>query len=110
MMINFASEDEIRRWLLEGTEKGAKYCLAVLDSWEGDEVYDYPMYVYPNENINQVIKRNTADCVSIVEVYNLEEDIDLQIKDRGIKQKNFNLSEILEKRYFFIEFSVACKI
>lgn len=39
--------------------------------------------------------------MSIVEVYNLEEDIDLQIKDRGIKQKNFNLSEILEKRYFF---------
>lgn len=60
----------------KGLEEGATHMLVVWDTFDFENSYNYIEYCYPNENINELIKCNTAPGYSRVSaVYAMHLDI-----------------------------------
>lgn len=72
------SREEILGWIKHGQEKGASHLIVVCDTFDWD---DYPVYVMANEDVHQKYKDfNGPNMQKVMEVYNLQKDIDFQIK------------------------------
>ncbi len=74
-----ATENDIRGWLSRGKEEGATHVIVACDtfSWE-----DYPVYVRPGQEITEeVAKYNRKNMQKIMEVYNLAQDIESQLRE-----------------------------
>lgn len=75
-----ASYDDIKRWLNTAKEYGCTHLIVAVDRFDHD---DYPVYVSPNQNVNDEIARiNAKDMQAIMEVYKMDMDIDVQLKER----------------------------
>lgn len=68
------TRDVIRRWLVEGKERGATHVIVVSDTFD----YTYsPSYVMPGENPRQ----KAGEIGSVQEVYSLSRDIESQLAE-----------------------------
>ncbi len=63
------SRGDIRGWFLRGKKKGATHMLVVCDTFD---LEDYPVFVMPNENVQQKYEKfNGKDMQRVMEVYSL---------------------------------------
>lgn len=63
---------DVDRWIATAKEMGAKHIISVCDTFEWD---DYPVYVMPNENLEERKKSyNGVNMQSINEVITINED------------------------------------
>lgn len=81
-----ATKEDIRRWLQRGITEGATHVVVVCDTFDWD---DYPVYVTPEQKIQEVIARYGGrfakpgpDMQKIIEVYSLSLPIEPQLNER----------------------------
>lgn len=65
----------ITRWVKTGYENGSTHVVVVCDTYDWT---DYPIYVHPGEDINEVINR----AGRVMEVYNMSMDMAAQLAER----------------------------
>ena len=71
------SKEEIRGYLKRGMEQGATHVLVVCDTFDYD---DYPVFVLPNENINDKLEEyHHKNMQKVMEVYNLKLSFEEQL-------------------------------
>lgn len=72
------SRDDIRRWLKAGKEKGATHMLVICDSFDYE---DYPVYVMPDEDANEVRqeKCKSDNMQRLMECYSYTLDLEEQV-------------------------------
>lgn len=59
------------RWVNEAREKGATHVLDICDSWDYDH---YPVFVMPDESVNEVKdKYNGKDMQSVYSTYEVSQ-------------------------------------
>lgn len=74
-----ATKADIKRWLNHGKGAGATHVIIACDTFDWD---DYPVYVMPSENVNDVAARyNNVNMQKIMEVYNLSMDLNSQLNE-----------------------------
>jgi len=74
------TQDDIRRWLLEGQKDGATHVIVVCDTFDYE---DYPVCVMPNQNVEERVKYyQSASMQRVMEVYNLSLDLESQLEER----------------------------
>lgn len=72
-----ATKQDIERWLIEGTRKGATHVIIACDTFDYD---NYPVYVMPGEDARQKFDDTCFKNMTIVdECYNLSMDIKEQM-------------------------------
>lgn len=72
-----ATVTEIEEWLEEGRKKGATHVLIVCDTFDWD---DYPVFVSPEENPQEVYDRTHGkNMQKVMEVYSLSKDAKEQL-------------------------------
>jgi alpha-L-fucosidase len=49
-----ATQHDVERWIKTGKQKGATYVISVCDTFEHD---DYPVYVMPEDDLDEVKKK-----------------------------------------------------
>lgn len=65
-------------WLKVGQKKKATHMIVVCDPVNFD---DSPVYVFPDENVREVEKKQKENGYRIMEVYNLNLSLDDQMKE-----------------------------
>jgi hypothetical protein len=63
-----AGSDLIKEWIVEGINQGAEYLFIVTDRFDW---HDYPVYVMPGDDPEEVRLKNTGDLVSIDKEFRL---------------------------------------
>jgi hypothetical protein len=91
------TRDDIRLWLLQGSEQGARYMLVVCDSFDHE---DYPVYVLPSDNLERLAQEHSVNMQRVMECYDLQMDWEDQLKTgRNFqgwpKTKVFDMRDIL---------------
>ena len=66
-----ATREEVDRWIAEGQKRGAKYIISVCDTWDYD---DYPVYVMPDDNLEEQKTKYSGNMQRINEVITLNAD------------------------------------
>lgn len=77
------TQNDIRRWLNEAKNKNAKYLIVVCDTFDYD---DYPVYCMTDDECLEKYA-NPGDMQRVMEVYDLNIDIEKQLK----QSRCFNL-------------------
>jgi hypothetical protein len=73
-----ATKSDIRHWL-ERADKECTHMIVVCDTFDYD---DYPVYVYPHENVRvKEAEYNGKNMARVMEVYNLKMDIEKQLAE-----------------------------
>ena len=62
------TKKEIQRWINTGRKKGAAYIISVCDCFDYE---DYPVYVMPNENLEEIKAEYRKDMQRINEIIKL---------------------------------------
>lgn len=74
-----ASKQDIRGWLEHGKKLGCTHVIVACDTYDWD---DYPVYVYPGQDVRAVYNdRNGQNMQKVMEVYNLSMDLDAQMEE-----------------------------
>ena len=76
-----ASRQDISDWFDEGVSKGASHMIVVCDGWDYE---DYPVFVAPEHDIQDVLPRYRTNMQTIMEVYNLSMDKAEQLAARRV--------------------------
>lgn len=72
--------DDIKRWFLEGKKEKATHLIVVCDTFDYE---DYPVYVKEGQDPKKrVTAINGQSMQKVMEVYNLSQDMDTQLKTR----------------------------
>ncbi len=58
-----AGPDLVKEWIIEGFNRGAECILIVSDSFDR---HDYPVYVMPGDDIDDIKEKNTGDLVYVI--------------------------------------------
>ena len=66
-----ASRADVDRWIEEAKRKKAKYIISVCDTFDWD---DYPVYVMPDEDLDEKKKPYRINMQRINEVIEIKED------------------------------------
>ncbi len=67
----------------DGLNKGATHMLIVWDKWDFENSYDFIVYCYPEEDVNELIKFHTVPgYYSVSMVFAMHLDIDQQFSDK----------------------------
>lgn len=70
----------IEKWIERGKEKNCSHLLVVCDTFKYE---DYPVFVERNEDIQAIIyKYVNINMQKVLEVYNLDDDIIIQLDER----------------------------
>lgn len=69
----------IRDWLKEAKEKGATHMLVVVDTFDYE---DYPVYVMPGQNYQEIYDDHNKNMQRVMEVYNLSTDVEEQLAEK----------------------------
>jgi hypothetical protein len=78
------TEKDIKRWIKSAKKEKATHLIVVCDTWDYE---DYPVTVSKKENVMDVYNEyNGKNMQKVMEVYNLKEDIEKQLK----KFRSFN--------------------
>jgi hypothetical protein len=77
------SKADIRHWLKRGLADTRKptHCIIVCDTFDYE---DYPVYVFPGEDVRDVEKKNSLSAGNmqrVMEVYNLALPIEAQLEE-----------------------------
>ncbi len=67
----------IRKWLERGKEEGATHVIVVCDTFDYE---DYPVMVSPGEDVREKETEYSDNMQKVMEVYNLNMDIEEQLK------------------------------
>lgn len=74
------TREEIRQWFLEGQRGGKTHMVVVCDTFDHE---DYPVYVYPNGNVHEVVEAyDGKNMQRVMEVYALFLDMEGQLAER----------------------------
>lgn len=72
------TKEDIKEWIKRGKEQGATHMIVVCDTFDWE---DYPVYVMPTEDARKKFANyNGPNMQKVMEVYNLNKDIDYQLK------------------------------
>lgn len=71
-----ASVGDIRRWFEAGVEQGATHMIVVCDTFDYE---DFPVYVAPDQNVQEILRRRGDNMERVMEVYNLAMDKETQL-------------------------------
>lgn len=66
-----ATREDVDRWIKTARANGAKYIISVCDTFDWD---DYPVYVMPNENLEEKKQEYRGNMQKINEVIMLNDD------------------------------------
>lgn len=66
-----ATRQDVDRWIDTAKEKKAKYIISVCDTFDWD---DYPVYIMPNEDLEERKKEYRGNMQRINEVIEIKED------------------------------------
>lgn len=70
--------DDLRRWFKAGKEEGASHMIVVCDTFDWE---DYPVYVKSGQDVREVAEEyNGKNMQRLMEVYNLQVDMEIQLK------------------------------
>lgn len=72
------TRDDLRRWFEHGKEQGATHMLVVCDTFDWD---DYPVYVLPDQDVQEVRKQYSKDMQKIMECYSYTLPINRQLAE-----------------------------
>lgn len=73
------TQQDIRGWIERGKQQNATHLIVVCDTFDHE---DYPVFVSPEENIHDRISHyDGKNMQSIMEVYNLNQDIEKQLNE-----------------------------
>lgn len=72
------TNNEISRWFDEGVKKGKKYLIVVCDAFDHE---DYPVFTDDKDFSDKYEHYKKANMQRIMEVYNLNEDKDVQLNE-----------------------------
>lgn len=75
-----ATREDVDRWIHEGITRGAKYIISVCDTFSYD---DYPVYVMPDQSLEQKKDHYSGSMQRINEVISLPTANDLLPKKTG---------------------------
>lgn len=72
---------EIGEWFDRGIDKGASHMVVVCDTFDHG---DFPVYVMPDQDVNEVITANNSDSkmLRVMEVYKMAMDKTAQMEVR----------------------------
>lgn len=72
---------EIEEWFDRGIDKGASHMVVVCDTFDYG---DFPVYVMPEQDVNEVIKdnNNASKMLRVMEVYKMSMDKTAQMEVR----------------------------
>jgi hypothetical protein len=80
-----AQMSDIQEWLQRGSEKGATHMIVAVDGFDHE---DYPVYVMPGENANEIAEKyRQMEMQRVKEVYDISLDHQAQLDQR----RAFNL-------------------
>ena len=76
------TRQDLREWFERGVEDGATHMIVVCDTFSYE---DYPVYVMPGEDARAKFNehQNPGKMSSVMEVYNLSQDKEEQLKTSG---------------------------
>ncbi len=76
------TKEDIKEWIKTGQQRGASHMIVVCDTFDWE---DYPVYVMPNENVHDRYEHfNGPNMQKVMEVYNLQKDIEIQINKHRV--------------------------
>jgi len=81
------TREEIREWLKEGIEKGASHVIVVCDTFSYEY---YPVFVYPTEDVAEIVKHyRAASMQRVEEIYDLSLPLESQLNEirAGIRDR-----------------------
>jgi hypothetical protein len=71
---------DIEEWFDSGVKEGATHMLVVWDSFDTGTDPDYPVFVFPDQDITKVIAAyDHKNMQGVIEVYHLGSDRDIQL-------------------------------
>ena len=70
--------EDIRAWLTYALNKNATHMLVVCDTFEWE---DYPVEVYSDQSVTDIIEANSRNMQKVMEVYNLSLDLEAQLSE-----------------------------
>ena len=74
-----ANKSQIRKWIDNGIKTRATHVIIVYDRWDYE---DFPVYVNKDQSVEKVIESyNGKNMNSVMEVYNLSIDIEVQLNE-----------------------------
>lgn len=76
-MLDVASKNDIREWLMSDKAKQADYMLSICDTFSFD---DYPVFVKRVE-LSGAIENYSKNMQKVMEVYDLHGDIEAQLDE-----------------------------
>lgn len=73
-----ATQEDIRGWLNYAKSKNATHMIVVCDTFEWE---DYPVEVYPDQIVADVVKKYSDNMQKVMEVYNMSLDLESQLSE-----------------------------
>lgn len=73
-----ATREDIRGWLNYAKSKNATHMIVVCDTFEWE---DYPVEVYPDQIVADVVKKYSDNMQKVMEVYNMSLDLESQLSE-----------------------------
>jgi hypothetical protein len=72
------TQNEISQWFDRGVKKGATHMIVVCDTFDYE---DYPVYVFPEDDVDKLYDTHNENMQKVMEVYNLKMNKDVQLKE-----------------------------
>lgn len=69
---------QIKEWFQDGLRRGATHMIIFHDHFDHK---DYPRYVFKGQNTRKMVVKSEEDTGRTVEIYDLNKDIDRQLKE-----------------------------
>lgn len=69
------TRDEIARWITNGQNNGSTHMLVMHDWFDGS---DYPVYVRPDQDVDEVEEEKRGDGDRVMEVYWIAPEADIE--------------------------------
>lgn len=77
------TKDDLRHWFDRGVKCGATHMIVVCDTFEHE---DYPVYVDPDADLHDVVKRHDEQSMQrVMEVYDLKADREAQMSTPRVR-------------------------